>query len=131
MSRASSSCTPAAASAAATSSPILNNWISSTVRSRARRSNRWCWSRTMVRSTPARSLAALAARAHWLTVEWLPKYAPELNDIERVWHDLKANHLAHQTFAHPEALKDAIHQAVEARNQQRGPLPSDRLRISA
>src|SRR5262249_42863720 len=34
--------------------------------------------------------AALAARAHWLTVEWLPKYAPELNDIEVVWHDLKA-----------------------------------------
>ena len=24
------------------------------------------------------SLAALASRAHWLTVEWLPKYAPEL-----------------------------------------------------
>ena len=31
------------------------------------------------------TLAALAARAHWLTVEWLPKYAPELNDIEVVW----------------------------------------------
>ena len=30
------------------------------------------------------SLAALAARAHWLAVEWLPKYAPELNDIEPV-----------------------------------------------
>jgi transposase len=45
------------------------------------------------------SLAALAARAHWLTVEWLPKYAPELNDIELVWRDLKAHHLAHQTFA--------------------------------
>ena len=30
------------------------------------------------------SIAALAARAHWLTVEWLPKYAPELNDIEPV-----------------------------------------------
>jgi hypothetical protein len=81
--------------------------------------------------TSTLSLAALAARAHWLTVEWLPKYAPELNDIERVWHDLKANHLAHQTFAHPEALKDAIHQAVEARNQQRGSLPLDGLRISA
>src|ERR1700736_2854603 len=26
--------------------------------------------------------AALAAR-DWLTIEWLPKYAPELNDIER------------------------------------------------
>ena len=44
--------------------------------------------------TSKRSLAALAARAHWLTVEWLPKYAPELNDIEPVWHDLKAYHLA-------------------------------------
>jgi transposase len=31
------------------------------------------------------TLAALAERAHWLTVEWLPKYAPELNDIEVVW----------------------------------------------
>ena len=35
------------------------------------------------------SMAALAARAHWLTVEWLPKHAPELNDIEVVWRDLK------------------------------------------
>jgi transposase len=43
------------------------------------------------------SLAALAARAHWLTIEWLPKYAPELNAIERVWRDLKAHHLAHHT----------------------------------
>jgi transposase len=32
--------------------------------------------------TSKASRAALAARAHWLTVEWLPKYAPELNDIE-------------------------------------------------
>ncbi len=36
------------------------------------------------------SRAALAARSHWLTVEWLSKYTPELNDIEVVWHDLKA-----------------------------------------
>ena len=42
--------------------------------------------------------AALGARAHWLTVEWLPKYAPELNDIELVWRDLKAHHLAHQNL---------------------------------
>jgi hypothetical protein len=27
------------------------------------------------------SRAALAARAHWLTVEWLPKYTPELNCV--------------------------------------------------
>ena len=30
------------------------------------------------------TLAALTARNHGLTVEWLPKYAPELNDIEVV-----------------------------------------------
>ncbi len=78
-----------------------------------RRPSRSCWSRTMGRSTSARlSLAALAARAHWLTVEWLPKYAPELNDIEVVWHDLKAHHLAHQTFTDTDALEQAIHAAV-------------------
>ena len=40
------------------------------------------------------TIAAPAPRAHWLTVEWLSKYAPELNDIEPVWRDLKAHHLA-------------------------------------
>jgi hypothetical protein len=44
--------------------------------------------------TSKASRAALAARAHWLTVEWLPKYAPELNDIEGVWRDLKRKHSA-------------------------------------
>jgi len=77
------------------------------------------------------SLAALAARAHWLTVGWLPKYAAELDDIERVWHDLKARHLAHQTFADPDGLETAIHHAVDARNQQRGPPPLAGLRLSA
>ena len=48
--------------------------------------------------------AALDARKHWLTVEWLPKYSPELNDIEVVWHDLKARHLAHQTFTDSKRL---------------------------
>ena len=56
--------------------------------------------------------AALAARRHWLTVEWLPKYAPELNDIEAVWRDLKAPHLAHQTFTDVETLNNEIHAAV-------------------
>jgi hypothetical protein len=77
------------------------------------------------------SQAALAARAHWLTVEWLPKYAPELNDIEPVWRDLKAHHLAHQTFADADALDTAIHNAVEALNSERMLNPLDELRISA
>jgi len=65
------------------------------------------------------SLAALAERAHWLTVEWLPKYAPELNDIEIVWGDLKAHHLAHQTFIDADALDQTIHRAVAALNSER------------
>jgi transposase len=77
------------------------------------------------------SLAALAARAHWLTVEWLPKYAPELNDIEGVWRDLKAHHLAHQTFLDVDALDRAIHQAVAALNEERMTLPLVNLPTSA
>ena len=63
--------------------------------------------------------AALAERAHWLTVEWLPKYAPELNDIEAAWRDLKRHHLAHQTFTGPDGLDRAIHDAVAALNAER------------
>ena len=65
------------------------------------------------------TIAALAARAHWLTVEWLPKYAPELNDIEPVWRDLKAHHLAHQTFTDADDLGRAIHAAVATLNTDR------------
>ncbi|MGN1289908.1 MAG: IS630 family transposase [Bradyrhizobium sp.] len=75
--------------------------------------------------------AAVVARSHWLTVEWLPKYAPELNDIEVVWHDLKAHHLAHQTFSDAEALDRAIHDAVTSLNTERNVDPLVKQRISA
>jgi len=75
--------------------------------------------------------AALAARAHWLTVEWLPKYALELNDIEVVWHDLKAHHLAHQTFTDADALDRAIHVGVTTLNSERNIDPLVNQRISA
>ncbi len=77
------------------------------------------------------SRAALEARKHWLTVEWLPKYAPELNDIELVWRDLKAHHLAHQTFAGSDELNDAIHVGVDDLNRERANLPLANQRISA
>jgi len=81
--------------------------------------------------TSKATLAALEARVHWLTVEWLPKYAPELNDIEVVWHDLKAHHLAHQTFADTPALDQAIHTAVTALNSERNRDLLGNSRISA
>jgi len=77
------------------------------------------------------SHAALEARRHWLTVEWLPKYAPELNDIEVVWHDLKAHHLAHQTFNDVDALDHAIQAAVQALNAERNVDSMVNRRISA
>jgi len=54
---------------------------------------------------------ALAMRP-WLTIEWLPRYAPELNDIERSWRDLKRHYLAQQVFRNVDHLDHAIHTAV-------------------
>jgi transposase len=73
--------------------------------------------------TSKASRAALAERAHWLTVEWLPKYAPELNDIEVLWRDLKRHHLAHQTFTGPQDLDCAIQEAVMKLNAERNRHP--------
>jgi transposase len=70
--------------------------------------------------TSKAATAALAARP-WLRVEWLPKYAPELNAIERSWRDLKRHYLAHRTFRDADQLDHAIHQAVDALNRERRP----------
>ena len=75
--------------------------------------------------------AALAERAHWLTVEWLPKYAPELNDIEAVWRDLKRHHLAHQTFSGPDDLNRAIHEAAADLHAERSRHPLGSQRTAA
>jgi transposase len=64
------------------------------------------------------SRAAIAKRP-WLTIEWLPKYAPELNDIERSWRDLKRHFLAHQTFRSIDQLDVAVADAVDRLNQER------------
>jgi transposase len=77
------------------------------------------------------SREALAERAHWLTVEWLPKYAPELNDIEIVWGDLKSRHLAHQTFIDLDSLDATIHHAVAQPNSTPSRHPLDAQRVSA
>ena len=73
--------------------------------------------------TSTASRTALAQRAHWLRVEWLPKYAPELNDIEVLWRDLKRHHLAHQTFTGPDDLDCAIQEAVIKLNTERNRHP--------
>lgn len=73
---------------------------------------------------------ALADRP-WLTVEWLPRYAPELNDIERRWRDLKQHHLANRTFSDADDLERSIHEAVDNLNRERKPDPSAALMAAA
>jgi transposase len=80
--------------------------------------------------TSKASRAALSAR-DWLTVEWLPKYAPELNDIERSWRDLKRHFLAHQTFTDIDHLDRAIHKAIADMNHERQSPLCTNLRIAA
>ena len=75
--------------------------------------------------------AALAERRHWLTPEWLAKYAPELNDIERDWKTLKAHHLAHKTFKNRDDLKTTIDADIQAINSTRKSQPLANQRISA
>lgn len=71
--------------------------------------------------TSKATTAALTARP-WLTVEWLPRYAPELNAIEATWRDLKRHYLAHRTFRDAADLDHAIHHAVTKLNQERAPV---------
>ena len=75
--------------------------------------------------------AALAERKHWLTPEWMAKYAPELNDIEREWKTLKAHHLAHKTFDDRDDLKNTIDTHIQAINSARKSHPLASQRISA
>lgn len=49
----------------------------------------------------------IQSQSHWLTVNWLPPYAPELNPVEDVWANLDANELAN--FA-PDDLAPVVRQ---------------------
>lgn len=81
--------------------------------------------------TSKASRAALAERP-WVTVEWLPRYAPELNAIERAWRDLKRHHLAHRTFTNASDLTATIHAAVRRLNKERQTThPCDNLNKAA
>jgi len=55
----------------------------------------------------------------WLRVEWLPKYASELNDIERDWRVLKRHYLANQSFTDLDHLDRLTLQAISDMNRRR------------
>lgn len=62
---------------------------------------------------------ALASRASWLSVEWLPKFSPELNDIERDWRVLKGKYLGNRNFAHEGDLERSVKGAIAQLNADR------------
>jgi hypothetical protein len=80
--------------------------------------------------TSKASMRALAERP-WLIVEWLPKYAPELNDIERDWCHLKRHYLANQIVRDLDDLDCRIHAAVAAINAHRRSKALPELRDAA
>jgi transposase len=42
----------------------------------------------------------LLRQRHWLHIEWLPGYAPELNPTEQVWNNIKRRELANYCADH-------------------------------
>ncbi len=72
-----------------------------------------------------------ATRTSWLTVERLPRYAPELNDIERSWRDLKRHQLANHSFRSADDLDRTIPLAAAAMSQTRTNHPWAKLQKMA
>jgi hypothetical protein len=86
------------------------------------RPSRSCWSRTMGRSTSASFYVRPLPLGHTTRSNGCQN-TPELNDIEVVWHDLKAYQLAQKTFTEVAELDGAIHNAVEDLNRERMVVP--------
>ena len=79
----------------------------------------------------SRLTAKTLSQRPWLALEWLPKFAPELSNIERGWRDLKRHHLANQTFRDAEPLDRVLHQCGTALNQERAKPTCPTFRIAA
>jgi transposase len=57
--------------------------------------------------------AFVASQRHWLVVERLPAYAPDLNPVEGLWSSLKAVELANLTSPTLAEVIDQAHCGIE------------------
>jgi transposase len=55
------------------------------------------------------------AGADWLTVEWLPAYAPELNPVEAIWNQTKCHDLSNRV---PDDTHELFDWVAESLNDQ-------------
>ena len=77
-------------------------------------------------------LAGRACRArYWLTIEWLPKYAPELNDIEEVLARSETPSSRASDLHRSGRPRPRIHEAVINLNTERNRDPLANQRIAA
>lgn len=57
------------------------------------------------------------AGCRWLSVEWLPPYAPELNPVEFVWNHTKYSDLANFVPDDVEQLHEAVLESIDDQQQ--------------
>lgn len=55
----------------------------------------------------------LLRRRHWLTVERLPGYAPDLNPVETLWGNIKGQELANRCAEDLTEIKGAVRRGME------------------
>lgn len=56
--------------------------------------------------------------ADWLSVEWLPAYAPDLNPVEGIWNQTKCHDLANQVPNHTHELCDWVAESLNDQHFQ-------------
>ncbi len=61
----------------------------------------------------------LQSQKHWLMVERLPGYAPDLNPVEMLWGNVKGQELANRCAEDLTELDTAIHNGMERVGQSR------------
>jgi len=56
----------------------------------------------------------LSTQRSWLSLEWLPAYAPELNPVEQVWGHSKGTALANQNVEDLDDVADALRRGLRS-----------------
>jgi transposase len=69
------------------------------------------WDRLRAHRSAARQLHE--HQATWLTVEWLPAYAPDLNPVEGIWAESKYGDLANYIPADINDLREVLDDVLE------------------
>jgi putative transposase len=62
----------------------------------------------------------LSSQRHWLRMEWLPPYAPDLNPTEFVWGHSKGGALANQPVEDLDDVADALRRALRGVSNRLG-----------